>query len=408
MAEPATPPETFVKPPHFELRTSMIYGAIFIAPGFHLPYFPLWLQENGFDASQIAIALSAPLFLRLFTTPMITALADRLPERAHVLIAVVAASALLSLGYLLPPTFALVLAISVVLQIVWTPHAPLTDSVVLSGVRRFGVDYAATRKWGSVSFLCANFFGGLIVGHFGAGSVPIIITLGLFVAFAASLATPRLGRPRRASPLSGAEMLQAPALLTRSFVTIVAAAGIINASHGLLFSFGTIYWREAGIDERLIGLLWAFMVLCEIALLVVFTRLFGRLTAPRLLLIAGMAAMVRWVMFPLIEPLGLGLAGYLVSQCLHAFSTGFLLLGVPKLLAETVGEERMGAAQGAAFFANGLAMGLVMLASGWIYSGLGSGGFYLMAGVAALGTALLVFVSPRAPRVQAPFRSRDS
>jgi PPP family 3-phenylpropionic acid transporter len=408
MADPAPQPVEFVKPWRFEMRSALLYAAIFIAPGFHLPYFPLWLQENGFDANQIAIALSAPLFLRLFTTPMITAFADRTAERANVLVAVVGISALLSLGYLLPPTFVFVLALSVVIQIFWTPHAPLIDSIVLSGVRRFGVDYPSVRKWGSASFLCANFGGGLIVGMWGINAVPVIIAIGLFIALFVCMTAPRLGRPRRASPLSAAAMLETPGLLTRPFVLVVAAAGIINSSHGLLFSFGSIYWRDIGIDERLIGFLFAFMVVAEIALMMVFTRFFGRLSAPRLLTIAGSAAVIRWLMFPLVEPLGLGAPGFLFTQSLHALSTGFLLIGVPKMLAETVGEERMGAAQGAAFFANGLSMGLVTMVSGAIYSGLGATGFYIMAAIAAAGMSLLLFITPTARAAAATPPSRDS
>jgi PPP family 3-phenylpropionic acid transporter len=408
MADTAPPSEPFVKPRHFELRSSLLYAAIFIAPGFHLPYFPLWLKENGFDANQIAIALSAPLFLRLFTTPLITAMADRMAERAHMLIAVVAASALLSLLYLLPPTFVMVLAVSVVLQIFWTPHAPLIDSIVLSGVRRFGVDYPSVRKWGSASFLCANFGGGLIVGMWGVNAVPAIIAMGMFVALVVCLGAPRLGRPRRASPLSAAALRETPALLTRSFVLVVVAAGVINSSHGLLFAFGSIYWRDVGVDERLIGFLFAFMVVCEIALMMVFSRFFGRTPAPKLLALAGGAAVLRWCMLPLIEPLGLGFGGFLLTQSLHAVSTGFLLLGVPKMVAETVGEEQMGAAQGAVFFANGLAMGLVTMVSGAIYQSYGAWGFYIMAAIAVAGTALLLFITPTGPAAAATRPNPDS
>ncbi len=407
MADPAPSSQPFVKPWRFELRASLLCAAIFIPAGFHLPYFPLWLAQSGFDANQIAIALSAPMFLRLLTTPLITALADRIGDRANMLIAAIGASAVLSLGYLLPPTFAFVLALSIALQIVWAPHAPLVDSIVLSGVRRFGVDYPSIRKWGSAAFLCANFGGGLILARWGVAAVPVIIAAGFFVAFAVSLGTPRLGRPRVASPLSAAAMRTTPGMLTRSFVLFVAAAGIINSSHGLLYAFGSIYWREIGVDERLIGFLFAFMVVAEIALMMVFRRFFGGLSAPRLLAMAGAAGVLRWAAFPLVEPLGLGVPGFLLTQSLHALSTGFLLIGVPKMLAETVGEERMGAAQGMAFFAGGLAMSLVTMASGAIYAAFGANGFFFMAAIAAAGTALLLFVSPRAPDPAARLPSRD-
>ncbi|TIW84774.1 MAG: MFS transporter, partial [Mesorhizobium sp.] len=95
-----------------------------------------------------------------------------------------AASLLLSAGYFLTPTYAMVLAVSLVLTIVWTPHSPIADSLALSGVRRFGSNYTSMRKWGSISYLLANVAGGFILSATGSRAVPVII----LVAFVAALA----------------------------------------------------------------------------------------------------------------------------------------------------------------------------------------------------------------------------
>lgn len=389
----ATEPQTeqFIKPAHFELRLSLLLGAVFIPVGIHLPYFPLWLEGLGFSATQIALVLSVPMFLRLLTTPFITAFADKVSDRAHVLIAVVAAAGILSLLYLVNPDYVWIFAISVLIQIVWTPQAPLAESLVLSGVRRFGTDYASIRKWGSAAFLAANLAGGWLVSVIGASSVPLMITTGLAIALIAAINAPRLGRPRRASPLSATTLrAEAPALFSRGFLLVAGGAGIINASHGLMFSFGTIYWKSIGLDGGTIGMLWAWAVVAEIILMMAFRRVFGGFSAPFVLIMAGVLAIVRWALFPLIEPAGLGTAGFFASQTLHAFSTGLVLIGVPKMVIEAIGEERLGSAQGVVFFGNGLSMAAVTLVSGPIYASLGVDGFYLMAAVALLGLALVL------------------
>src|SRR5690606_6706113 len=400
MAAPAQASDVFVKPPRFELRMSLLFGALFLPVGVHLPYFPLWLEHRGFDATQIAVVLSAPMFLRVVTTPFVTAFADRVRERAHVLIAAVAATLLLSTGYLLEPGYLAVLAISLVLHIFWTPHSPLADSLALSGVRRFGADYPAMRKWGSASFLTANLGAGAILSATGAGAVPVIIWAGLALTLVASLQAPRLGRPRQPSPLSAERLAEAPAsLLNRRLILFAAGAGVINASHGLLYAFGTIYWTAVGIGETTIGLLWALAVVTEIVVMMLFSRVFGRLSTPGVLLVAGFAAVLRWALFPLVLPLGGGIPGFVLLQTLHAFSTGLVLIGVPKMIAETVGEERLGSAQGLVFLANGLSMAVVTLLSGPLYAALGSSGFFVMAGIALAGTGLvaLTLISPTAP-----------
>ncbi|MER2633011.1 MAG: MFS transporter, partial [Rhizobiaceae bacterium] len=164
--------------------------------------------------------------------------------------------------------------------------------------------------------------------------------------------------------------------------------GMITASHGFLYSFISIYWASIGIGETTVGLLWACGVTSEICLFMVFNRLFGRLSAHAVLMLAGCAALLRWLVYPWIHPLGLGVPGFFAVQVLHAFSVGLILIGVQKFIGETVAEHRNGAAQGIAFFANGLAMAAVTLVSGPIYQRFGPNGFYAMAVVVLLGLAL--------------------
>lgn len=395
---PPLSPDQLVKPRHFELRISLIFLTVFIPLGVHLPYFPLWLEAKGFAAEQIAIILSAPMFLRVVTTPFITAMADKAKDRANVLIFMVATALLLSAGYYLEPSYSIVLGVSLVLAVFWTPQTPLTDSLALSGVRRFGSVYARMRIWGSIAFLAANLAGGAVLGVYGADAVPVMISAGLAATLAMSFLAPRLGRPRRASPLSATELQEeAPKLFNAYFLFFVIGAGIIIASHGFLYGFVSIYWKSIGVSDTLVGLLWAWAVVAEVAMFMIFTRVFGKVRAPTLMVMAGAAAMLRWGASPLIWPLGAGVAGFFVAQTLHAFSTGLILIGVQKMIAETVAEERMGAAQGIAFFANGISMATVTLFSGALYDRLGVGGFFVMAGVAALGLVFIGLAARSAP-----------
>lgn len=393
MSLPPLTPDQKVKPRRFELRMSTLFAAIFLPVGIYLPYFPLWLDHVGFGAREIAIILSAPMFLRLATTPFITSFADRASDRVHVLIAMAVAAFLLSLGYFLTPSYVVMVGVSVALAVVWTPHGPLADSLALSGVRRFGSDYASLRIWGSASFLIANLAGGMLLSVTGIENVPFLIAAGLAGVVAASLFAPRLGRPRIPSPLS-ASSLHIPeggkSLFNPALLWVVAGAGLITASHGFVYGFGSIYWTSLGIGEKVVGVLWSLGVLAEVGIFLAFRRLFGNASSIHILLLAGVGAMLRWIAFPLIWPSGLGVAGFVVGQSLHALSTGLVLLGVQKMIAQTVADHRLGAAQGLVFFGNGFSMAAVMLVSGPLYETLGVKGFYVMAGIAAAGVIALL------------------
>ena len=397
MPLPPLSPEQRVKPRHFELRVALIFAFLFIPQGIHLPFFPVWLESKGYDVGQIALILSLPMFLRVVTTPFVAAFADRARDRADILIVLVVTSLALASGYLFFDGYAAVLAISILLAIAWTPHAPLTDSLALSGVRRFGSNYTRMRIWGSSAFLFANLAGGVIVTRAGAGVVPLLIVIGLCGTLVAAAAAPRLGRPRIASPLSATDLPATPTLVTRHFLLLVGGAGLITASHAFLYGFSSIYWKSLGIAESTVGLLWAWGVICEVGLFLVFSRLFGHMSAISLIAVAGGFAVLRWIALPLVWPSGLGVPGFFAVQALHAFSTGIMLIAVQKLIAETVPEERTGAAQGIAFFANGMSMALVTLASGPLYGRFGAGGFFAMAVVAAAGLMLIALARRSAP-----------
>ncbi|TPM48663.1 MFS transporter [Mesorhizobium sp. B2-2-4] len=399
MPLPPLSPEQLVKPRHFELRMSLIFATLFVSQGTHLPYFPLWLQAKGFHAEQIAVILAAPMFLRVVTTPLLTALADRARDRADVYIALVAASMIISAGYFLPASYAFVLAVSLALTIVWTPHSPMADSLALSGVRRFGSNYTSMRKWGSISYLCANVAGGFILTAAGAQAVPAIIFAALGAALFAALLAPRLGRPRLASPLSAAEIQHsAPSLFNAYFVYFTLGVGILTASHAFLYGFVSIYWKSIGIGDTVVGLLWAWGVVAEVCMFVFFNRIFASVSVVRVMVIAGIGAVVRWIAFPLIWPLGLGVAGFFGVQTLHSVSVAMVLIGLQKMIGETVSEERTGAAQGIAYFFNGFFMAAVTLASGPLYDRFGVDGFLAMIPIAIIGLVLVGLAARSAPK----------
>ncbi len=390
-----------VKPRQFETRLKLLYTAIFLPLGLHLPYFPLWLAGASFSPAEIAVILSGPMFLRVATTPIILTLADRARDRVHVLTLLCAATLAISGGYFLPPTYGGVLAFSLALAVVWPPHSPLADSLALSGVRRFGSDYSRMRIFGSIAYLAANFFGGFILAAFSEKIIPLLLTACFAGTLAAAAVTPRLGRPRRPSPLSAAELpAAASSLATPYFASFVAAAGLIQASHALLYGFSSIYWKSLGISDEIVGLLWSVGVVAEIGVFALFTRLFGSVPASRTLIIAALSSILRWIASPLIWPAGLGVAGFMAIQALHALSTGLILLGLQKMLAETVGEERMGAAQGITYFASNFGLAVVTLLSGPLYAALGAGGFYVMALIALAGLALALVARRSAPQLR--------
>ena len=84
-------------------------------------------------------------------------------------------------------------------------------------------------------------------------------------------------------------------LTSRPFLLFMVATGLCQASHAVLYSFGTLTWRAAGIDDVTISLLWGLSVAVEIVLMLFSGRLLARLGVCGMIALALGCGMVRWL-----------------------------------------------------------------------------------------------------------------
>ena len=80
----------------------------------------------------------------------------------------------------------------------------------------------------------------------------------------------------------------------RQFLIFILSVSLLQSSHAVLYVFGTIHWRSAGISDALIGVLWAEGVVAEIILFAFSASVLARLTPIKLMWIAAIAGLLRW------------------------------------------------------------------------------------------------------------------
>jgi PPP family 3-phenylpropionic acid transporter len=168
------------------------------------------------------------------------------------------------------------------------------------------------------------------------------------------------------------------------------AVALAQASHGAIYAFGSIHWRESGFSDTTIGYFWAVGVGVEIVLFVVLGRTVGRGSPGLGLLLAGsIAVAVRFAGMAL-DP---GLAASTLLQALHGLTFGATHLGGMAALSALAPAGARGQAQGtlAALISFGTAAATV--ASGPIYRAWGADMFAAMAplGVASAVLTLIAF-----------------
>lgn len=367
--------------PSLSIRFASFYGAVFLALGVYLPYWPLWLAERGLSALEIGWLLALSSWLRIVSTPALASLADRSGHAKGVILGLGVFSLAAFAGFALAGGFWAILAVQLIATSAFFALLPVAESHSVGHLRRAGRDYGKVRLWGSLTFILGALAAGQVTERQGADPVLWLILLGLALTLAAAVALPGRGE-RHDSLRLGAALLQ----LARHgrLMRILLTGSLLQASHAAYYGFSTLSWTAAGLSEATIGWLWAEGVLVEVAFFAVSARWITRFKPGGLLVIAGVAGILRWGL----TAASTALPVLVFAQALHALTFGAAHLAVIYLIAELAPRGTAATSQGLyAALSGGLAMGLAALLSGWLYELGGAQVFLAMAGLSLAGLA---------------------
>ena len=366
------------------LRLSAFYAAMFGFVGVHLPFWPVWLEAKGLGPAEIGLLLGTVLWCKVVTNPLIAASADRFGARRAVMVAAALLAFAAYGGLFLAQGFWSLLALAVLGGVAFAAILPLGEAIGLAVVYARGLDYGRVRLWGSVTFIAASISLGHILGVGGDDLILGAMVVLLALAVVAARAMPKLEQRERAPSAARA----IATLLTKPvFWLFLAAAGLNQASHAVLYGFATLHWREAGLSGGTIGWLWAEGVLAEIALFALSNRILARLGVANLLLVAALASAARWLALGVTTDL----AALVVLQALHGLTFGAAHLGAMHFIARAVPANLTATAQSLhTAIAGGVIMAGAMSGAGWLYAALQGRAFLAMTAL-ALAAALFAF-----------------
>ncbi len=381
-------------------RLGAFYAASFLVVGVQLPFWPVWLAGRGLDAQQIATVFAAAIWAKVIATPALGALADRLGKRRAVMVALAACACAAYAGLWPVAGFWALMTLNLVAGVAQSALMPLGDSITLAAVRHEGLDYGRIRVWGSISFVVAAIGSGaaLAVGPAAAragNEVLFLVLAASAVLVAACIGIPAASRPagivRSGWTAHHGDLWRLAA--DRRFWLFVVSAAALQSSHQLYYGFGTLYWRQLGFSDTVIGVLWAEGVVAEIVLFWYSAPFVARFGPLGLMALGGAAGIVRWSLMGLLP----GLAAAAALQLLHALTFGASHLGAMHFMARNVPPGAAASAQSLyAALSAGLGSGLVMLAAGALYAAYGGHAYPFMALLSAAGLCGVLLLK-RAP-----------
>jgi PPP family 3-phenylpropionic acid transporter len=367
------------------VRLSGYGAAYFFASGALMSYWPVWLRDRGVQDAEIGTLYMSRQLVSVGATLLIGVVAHRLGNVRGVIVALAAAATVLMTGYQFSYGFLAILAVSLVWGGVWAPTMALYDGVLVNETKARGFNYGSLRLWGSVAFILGTLLCGIAVDRDGPAWVLYVGLSGIVLLVPLGLLLPKAEAHHRAArhaPFGMLDLLKSPA-----FLLFMVAAGLCQASHAVLYGFGTLTWRAAGLDDVTISLLWGESVAVEILLMLGSGWLLRRLGVCGMIGFALACGMVRWLGMAFTT----ALPALVFLQALHAGSFAACHLGAMAFIQRALPASGVALGQSVYYaIGTGAAQAVIFQLAGLLYTEFGQRAFLGMFVVSAVGMAALI------------------
>ena len=337
-----------------------------------MPFLPVWMEGRGLSAAEIGIVLSATMWVRVVVNPLATDLADRTGERRRLVSLLAFAAVLSACLFLGAHAFWTILAVAILHTAFQGPVMPLSENVILLTLKRHSLDYGRLRLWGSLAFIVTSMGGGWLIEGRSTDLIMVLIVAFVALVFLATCLLPDIDLPK---PRPEGRGPMREIVTNRIFLLFVLAAALNLASHSVLHGFASLHWRQAGISDGTIGMLWAVGVVAEIALFAVGGTALRRVGVVGLMALGAGAGVVRWTGLALTTDVWL----LIPIQALHGLTFGATHLGAMHFIQGAVPARLSASAQGLySSLGMGLAVGVTLMLSGVLYERMAGNAYLVM------------------------------
>jgi MFS transporter, PPP family, 3-phenylpropionic acid transporter len=360
------------------------YFFYFAYIGAFAPFFSVYLAATGLSPVEIGIVMALPQATRIIAPHLWGWLADAGERQVRLLRLTVLAGSLCWMGMFVSASFIWICTVVLAMGFFLSAALPLVEATTLSHLGEHTGRYGAVRLWGSVGYIVAVVGLGYALDLFPVGVLLWIVAVSLLGTLAFCWVIPDTKRAHAVigQPPIG-EVLKRPEV-----IALISACALMAVAHGPYYTFYSIHLVNHGYSKGVTGWLWAFGVVCEIAIFLWLPRLYAAGTLGQILIASFALTVLRFLL------IGWGadsLALLLIAQSLHAASFGSFhaaAIGLVHRLFRDRHQARGQAIYGSLTFGIGGAVG--SLASGYAWQPLGAALTFSAASACALAGMLLV------------------
>jgi PPP family 3-phenylpropionic acid transporter len=370
-------------------RLSGFYLFYFASLGALLPYWSLYLKSLDFSITEIGQLMAILMATKIVAPNIWGWIADHTGKRITIIRVASLLAALSFAGVFVGSAFWWLALVLVLFSFFWNATLPQFEATTMNHLGEDKHRYSGIRLWGSVGFILAVAGLGVLLGQYSITVLPYILLCLFTLIWLNSLWVPESAAGHLSLDQEPLRMvLRRPVVLS-----LLGVSFLMQASHGPYYSFFSLYMEDLGYSTTLIGQFWALGVLSEIGVFLLMPVLLPRFGARRLLLIAALLTMLRWLLTAYYAD---NLVIITFSQTLHAASFGLYHAVMIFLIHSLFTGSHQGRGQAlyssVSFGAGGAAGSLV---SGYLWTGLGPQAMYLMAAAISLCAVAVVLFGVR-------------
>lgn len=344
-------------------RLSGFYFFYYSIVGTFMPYWNLYLQDQGFTYQEIGVLSSIAIVTRFFAPLVWGWIADKSGKRMLLVrVATWMESCIWLAIFIVPNTFQSVALLMLIFSFFQNAILAQFEGVTLFwlGDQKAKL-YGKIRKWGSVGFIVGVFTIGAILEIVHISMLPILLLIIASLAFIWSFTI----REPDSAPTSQKYLEPLlPVLKHPTVAAFFAIEFILLFSHAPFYSFYSNFLKSLNFSTTEIGFLWAMGVFAEIFMFSIASKIFQRFSWRSLVIVCLLVTSIRWMLVAVFSHYFIG---QLFAQCLHAFSFGLFHLIAMRVIFQnfSAGQQGRGQALYSTMWGLGVAFGSVLAGHFW-------------------------------------------
>lgn len=351
------------QPLTIQTRLGGFYFFYYSIVGTFMPYWNLYLQDQGFNYQEIGVLSSIAIVTRFFAPLVWGWIADKSGKRMLLVrIATWMESCIWLAIFIVPNTFQSVALLMLIFSFFQNAILAQFEGVTLFWLGNQKAKlYGKIRKWGSVGFIVGVFTIGAILEIVHISMLPILLLIIASLAFIWSFTI----REPDSAPTSQKYLeLLFPVLKRPTVAAFFAIEFILLFSHAPFYSFYSNFLKSLNFSTTEIGFLWAMGVFAEIFMFSIASKIFQRFSWRSLVIVCLLVTSIRWMLVAVFSHYFIG---QLFAQCLHAFSFGLFHLIAMRVIFQnfSAGQQGRGQALYSTMWGLGVAFGSVLAGHFW-------------------------------------------